>query len=398
MLIGVVGKTNVGKSTLFKASTLAEVEIFNRPFVTIKPNHGCGFVRVKCAESDFDIKCQPKTGYCLQGIRFVPIDLLDVAGLVPGAHKGEGLGTQFLDDLSQADVLIHVIDISGSTNAKGENVPSGDYDPAEDIKFLEQEIDMWFYKLLRKKWEKFARTTQQTKRKIDEAIAQQFSGLKIDIHMVSDVMDKLKLPKKISEWSQTHLKDFASELRKVSKRMIIAANKADIKGSKENLEKLKKEFPGYMIVPCSAESELALREAAKKQLIEYVPGDDDFKIIDKEGLNPKQQKALEFIKSHVLDKYGSTGVQDVLNKAVFDILKHIAVFPVATTKLTDKDGNVLPDCFLVPENINPREFAYKIHTDIGDKFIKAIDMKTKLLIGKEKTLNHGDVVEIVTDR
>lgn len=398
MLIGVVGKTNVGKSTLFKASTLAEVEIFNRPFVTIKPNHGCGFVRVKCAESDFDIKCQPKTGYCLQGIRFVPIDLLDVAGLVPGAHKGEGLGTQFLDDLSQADVLIHVIDISGSTNAKGENVPSGDYDPTEDIKFLEQEIDMWFYKLLRKKWEKFARTTQQTKRKIDEAIAQQFSGLKIDIHMVSDVMDKLKLPKKISEWSQTHLKDFASELRKVSKRMIIAANKADIKGSKENLEKLKKEFPGYMIVPCSAESELALREAAKKQLIEYVPGDDDFKIIDKEGLNPKQQKALEFIKSHVLDKYGSTGVQDVLNKAVFDILKHIAVFPVATTKLTDKDGNVLPDCFLVPENINPREFAYKIHTDIGDKFIKAIDMKTKLLIGKEKTLNHGDVVEIVTDR
>jgi len=398
MLIGVVGKTNVGKSTLFKASTLAEVEIFNRPFVTIKPNHGCGFVKVKCVETEFNTKCQPKTGYCLDSNRFVAIDLLDVAGLVPGAHKGEGLGTQFLDDLSQADVLIHVIDISGSTNEKGENVPVGTYDPAEDIKFLEQEIDMWFFGLLMKNWERFARKTQQEKAKVEEAIVKQFSGLKIDLNMVKSALEKQNFSKNIHEWTVDDLKAFASELRRISKRMIIAANKADMKGAEENLKKLKKEFPDYTIVPCSAESELALREAAKKELIKYIPGEDSFKVINESGLNEQQLKALQFIKENILQKYGTTGVQDVLNKAVFDMLEYIAVFPVATNKLTDKDGNVLPDCLLVPKDITPKGFAYKIHTEIGDKFIKAIDMKTKLPVSKDKTLNYGDVVEIVTSR
>ncbi len=399
MLIGVVGKTNTGKSTFFKAATLAEVEIFNRPFVTIKPNHGCGFVKVECVEKEFNTKCQPKLGYCSECYRFVPIDLLDVAGLVPGAHKGEGLGTQFLDDLRQADAFIHVIDISGATNEKGETVPALSYDPANDIEFLEIEIDMWFFGLLKKNWEKFAKKTQQEKAKVVEAITKQFSGLKVTEDMVKDTTNKLNLnQKQVIEWTDEDLKQFASELRKTSKKMIIAANKIDVKGSDQNLERLKKQFPDYIIVPCSAESELALREATKKELIKYIPGQKEFKIIDESNLNQKQKIALEFIQKNVLDKYGSTGVQEVLNKAVFNLLGHIAVFPVATSKLTDKDGNTLPDCFLVPKNTNPQQFAYRVHTEIGDNFIKAINIKTKLPIAKDAYLNNRDVVEIMTKK
>lgn len=397
MLIGVVGKTNTGKSTFFKAATLAEVEIFNRPFVTIKPNHGCGFVKIDCAEAEFNTKCKPKLGYCMLANRFVPIDLLDVAGLVPGAHKGEGLGTQFLDDLRQADAFIHVIDISGATNERGETVPALSYDPAEDIRFLEVEIDMWFFGLLRKNWEKFARTTQQTKAKIVDAITKQFSGLKVDEAMVKTTLSKLNLMQKpVVDWTDDDLKQFATELRKTSKRMIIAANKIDVKGSEKNLERLRKEFPDYIIIPCSAESELALREAAKKELINYIPGENHFEIIDESKLNNKQKNALEFIQKNILDKFGTTGIQDVLNKVVFELLEYIAVYPVATSKLTDKDGNVLPDCLLVPKTTTPLQFAYKVHTEIGDGFIKAINLKSKLPIAKDAHLNHGDVVEIMT--
>jgi len=154
MLIGIVGKANVGKSTFFKAATLAEVEIANYPFTTIKPNHGTGFVKVDCVDKEFNVKCNPRFGYCLDGKRFVPVDLLDVAGLVPGAHEGKGMGSEFLNDLNQADALIHIIDVSGSTNEKGEKVPILSYDPANDIKFLEKELDMWYLRLIEKGWEK----------------------------------------------------------------------------------------------------------------------------------------------------------------------------------------------------------------------------------------------------
>ena len=127
MIIGVVGKANVGKSTFFKAATLAEVEIGNYPFVTIKANSGVGYVKVKCVDQEFGVQCDPRKGYCKNGIRFVPVELIDVAGLVPGAHEGKGMGNQFLDDIRQADVLIHVIDGSGGTNEKGERYQCGTY-------------------------------------------------------------------------------------------------------------------------------------------------------------------------------------------------------------------------------------------------------------------------------
>jgi hypothetical protein len=398
MLVGLVGKANCGKSTLFKAATLAEVEIANYPFTTIKPNSGVGFVKIDCVDKEFNIKCQPKQGYCLKNKRFVPVQLIDVAGLVPGAHEGKGMGNQFLDDLRQADVLIHIVDISGSTNEKGEPVPAGSYNPANDIKFLEIELDMWYLRLIKKGWEEFSKKTAQEKSEIPKALTKHLSGLGVNEKLIESLLKKLNLSQNITEWDDEILKKIATELRKITKPMIIACNKIDVPGAAENFTKLENEFPDHMLIACSAESELALKEAAKHNLIDYIPGEKDFEIKQEDKLNEKQKQALEFIKNNVLEKYNSTGVQEVLDKAVFELLKYIAVFPVATPKLTDKDNNILPDCFLVPENITALDFAFKIHTDIGNNFIKGVNLKTKQVIGKEHQLKNRDVIEIVTSK
>jgi len=399
MLVGIVGKPSCGKSTFFKAATLAEAEIANYPFTTIKANHGVGYVKVDCADKDFNVKCNPRFGYCIDSIRFVPVDLLDVAGLVPGAHKGQGRGNEFLDDLNQADVLIHVIDISGSVNEKGEPVEPLSYNPSEDIKFLEIELDMWYFRNITKGWEKFARQVQQENREIKQALAKQLSFLRVTEVMIEDVIKSLGLNKeKPSEWTEDNLKQMASELRKITKPMIIAANKVDVPGAADNFTRLQTEFPDYMMIACSAESELALKEAAKHELIKYTPGDNDFELTNETGLSEQQKKGLEFMKDNVLKKFGSTGVQQVLDEAVFNLLKYIAIFPGGVNKLEDKDGNVLPDCFLLPPKSTALDFAYNLHTDLGDKFIRAIDVRTKMVVGKEHLLKNRDVVEIITSK
>lgn len=398
MLVGVVGKANVGKSTLFKALTLAEVEIANYPFTTIEKNEGVGFVKIKCAENEFNIKCKPKFGYCVKGWRFAPIKIIDVAGLVPGAHMGKGRGNQFLDDLREADALIHVVDASGSSNESGEPVEPGSYDPLNDIRFLEEEIDMWFMGILKKNWEKFARQVKQEGKQLVSEIAEQFAGLKINEEIVGKAVKKLDLPvADATAWGDEELKKFAAEIRRESKPMIIAANKIDVNGAEENIKRMTKEFPDKIIVACSAESELALKEATKHKLIDYIPGEGSFEILGHKNLNEKQKAALQFV-SKILDKFGSTGVQKVIDDAVFKLLKYIAVYPVPNAKLEDKDGNKLPDCFLVPEGCTAIDFAFKVHTDIGKNFIKAVDLKTKKVIGKESVLNNNDVVEIVTKK
>jgi len=399
MIIGITGKANTGKSTFFKAMTLAEVEIANYPFVTIKPNHGMGFVRIPCVDKEFGVECKPRFGYCINHNRFVPVEMVDVAGLVPGAHEGKGLGNQFLNDLNQVDALIHVIDVSGSTNEKGEPVEKGSYDPAEDVRFLEVELDHWYHDILKKGWDKLARQIHQEHLQVQKVLAKQLSGLGVDEELMEEALKKTELKDKPTiQWSDDDLFRLAGFLRKKTKPMIIAANKIDVPGAKENYESLVKEFPDKILVPCSAEAELALKEAAKHGMIKYIPGDDNFKIVDKEKLNEKQKQGLEFLKTNVLEKFRTTGVQGVLNKAVFELLDYIAVYPVANSKLTDKDANVLPDCFLVPKKTTALEFAYKVHTDIGDNFVKAINLKTKQPVAKDAPLNNNDVIEIMTSK
>ncbi|MFH1510483.1 MAG: redox-regulated ATPase YchF [Candidatus Woesearchaeota archaeon] len=398
MLVGVVGKANVGKSTFFKAATLAEVLIANYPFATIKPNHGTGYVRVDCADTFFGVRCKPRFGFCLSGKRFVPVEMLDVAGLVPGAHEGKGMGNQFLDDLRQADVLIHVVDVAGTTSEVGEPVEPGTYDPANDIRFLEKELDYWYLGIFKKGWDKFAREIQQTHQQLAKSLAKQLSALGVTEKMVEGLVKEMGLDAtRPTDYSDDTLFQMAHSLRVLTKPMIVACNKIDVAGALDNFARLKKEFPDALMMPCSAESELALREAAKHKLIDYIAGGSDFKIVSA-SLSERQAAALEFIRSNVLSRFGSTGVQQVLDAAVFGLLSQIAVFPVPDSRLADQAGNVLPDCFLVPNNSTALDFAFRIHTDIGSKFIRAVDMKQKMTVGKDHKLKDGDVIEIVAGK
>lgn len=396
MLVGIVGKPSCGKSTFFKSSTLAEVDIANYPFTTIKPNHAVGFVKVKDPASDFNKKSNPRMGYVAGSWRFVPCDLIDVAGLVPGAHAGEGMGVQFLNDLNQADALIHVIDISGSVNARGEAVDVGAYDPLLDVKFLEDELDFWYLEIMKKGWDKFVRAVTSEKGDFALALEKQLSGVRVTEHIAKEALRKLGFNlAQAASWSEEQLHALASELRKASKPMLIAANKIDRPGAYENYLRLKKEFPHYLVIPCSAELELALKEANKHQVIEYIPGEGSFTILKAESeLQEKQKMGLQFIKDF-LEKYHNTGVQQVLNTAVFELLKYKAIYPGGVGKLEDSNGNVIPDCFLLAQNATALDFAYRLHTDFGKNFIKAINVRTKLPIGKDAILSDGDIVEIM---
>lgn len=399
MLIGVVGKPNVGKSTFFKALTLADVLIANYPFATIKPNEGYGHIRVECIEKFFNTKCNPRFGYCEDGQRFVPVKVIDVAGLVPGAHEGKGMGNQFLDDLNQADALIHVIDCAGTTNESGEPVPAGSYDPEKDILFLGEELDYWYLRILKDGWDKIFRRIIQEKQDVTKILGKQMSGLGVNDKMVEACLLDMGLNKDdMRLWTEDDLFRIATSLREKTKPMVIACNKVDMPTGKANYERLKAKYPNLILVPCSAESELALKEANKAGLIKYLPGDNHFEIKDESKLSDRQKNALNFIKANVLDKFGSTGVQTTINAAVFELLKYIAIFPGGIGKLQDSDGRTLPDCFLLKPNSTAIDFAYFLHTDLGDGFIRAIDVKTKRTVGKDYPLHHLDVIEIISSK
>ncbi|MFH1801564.1 MAG: redox-regulated ATPase YchF [archaeon] len=393
MLIGLVGKPSVGKSTFFKAATLAEVEIASYPFTTIRANHGIGYVKVDCIDEEFKTQCNPNHGFCINHKRFVPVEIMDVAGLVPGASEGKGLGNKFLDDLRQADVFIHVADVSGATDAEGK--PTENYNPCNDIEFLEDELNKWYYNIFLKVWKTFSRKAEVENISFSEAVAKQFSGLKVSEEQVKNVLRNLGYSQKPSNWSEKELMNFAEGLRKESKPMIIAANKVDTEKGKENYQILREKFSDLIIVPCSADSELALRQAVKAELIEYIPGEKIFKVIKE--ISEEQKSALNKIKKNVLDVYlEGTGVQAVLNTAVFGLLKYLAVFPASANKLKDSKGNILPDCFLMPPGSTALDFAFFLHTDFGNNFVKAIDARTKKALGKNYELKHRDALEIVT--
>jgi ribosome-binding ATPase len=398
MIVGMVGKPSSGKSTFFKASTLAEVDIASYPFTTIKPNHAVGFVKIACVDKFFNKQCIPRFGYCINHNRFVPIDMMDIAGLVPGAHEGLGMGNQFLEDIRQANVCVHVVDASGSTNEKGEAVAQLSHDPTKDVLFLEEELNYWYLGVIKKGWEKLARTIVQEKTEPYKIIGKQMSAFGVSEMMSKDVLEKMGLKEKApTQWTEEELFALAKRFRELTKPVVIAANKIDVPGTENNIKKLQETFPQFKIIPCSAESEVALRLATKHGLIEYIPGESDFKIL-KEDMPEQQRKALEFIKENILKKYGSTGVQQVLNYAVFELLKYVAIYPGGVGKLEDSEGRPLPDCFLMPPGSTALDFAFKLHTDFGKYFIRAVNVKTRMAMAKDHVLENSDVVEIFSGK
>ena len=390
MDLGVVGKPNVGKSTFFSAATLATVEVASYPFTTIDPNRGVGYVRAECPHKEMGVECTPNNSLCESGVRLIPVELIDVAGLVPGAHEGKGLGNKFLDNLRQASALIHVVDASGSTDAEGNPIGLGEHDPLHDVAFLEEEVVFWIQGILSRGWDRTARTAESTGQKIETAIYQNLTGLGISEKQVIRALHGLSLPDKPRSWTEEHLHQVAAEVRIEAKPLIIAANKMDIAG--EVSPELKS---CGIVVPVCAEYEFALRRASKAGLVEYIPGASSFSVIAGDRLTGVQRSALEKIQDF-LEAHGSTGVQKCLETAVYDLLRLIPVYPVEDeTHLTDKEGRVLPDVHLLPEGSTAIDLAEKVHTDLAKGFIRAVDARTKRVIGHDHVLKAGDIVRIV---
>lgn len=383
--LALAGKPNCGKSTFFRAATMAHAEIANYPFTTIDANFGVAYVRTTCPCKSLNLRC----GHCSDGIRYVPINLIDVAGLVPDAHKGKGLGNQFLDNLRQADAIIHIVDASGATDAEGNPVDTGSHDPREDIVFLKFEMTMWVYGILDKHWAKLHRQAQSKNYSIHRGISEVFTGLGISPEDVQVAERSSNID--LMRAGQDELIRFCEEIVHISKPMLTLGNRIDLAPA-PLIDMLKASGISF----ASAAGELALRNAVSAGLIQYHPGDPTFTLVKEDTLSSAQKAGLMTI-AHVMKKYGGTGVQQAINQAVYDLLGMIVVYPVEDEhKYSDSQGRILPDAFLMKKGSTPRDLAFQVHTEIGKGFLYAIDARTSMRVKDTHELKEGDIIRIVS--
>lgn len=394
--IGLIGKTNAGKTTFFNAATLLSAPVSTYPFTTKKPNLGQAYVKTVCVCKELGVADNPRNSSCMDGARFIPVQLIDLPGLIKGSWMGKGLGTQFLSVASQADALVHVADASGSVGADGKLTRPGMGNPVSDVYDIEEELVRWFAKTIEKTIRKLKKHAKKGV-SFERQLAEDLAGLKITPeHAVKSLEMHGLREKDVGRWTREDLWNFAKSVREISKPTAIIANKMDLGPAESNYQKLAKEFGQAFVIPASSDAELALRRAEQKGYIEYVPGEEAFRVKDREKLTPEQREALTYVEQRVFSKWIRTGVQFALNTCVLKLLGMNAVYPVEDAeKFSDKKGNVLPDVFLVPTNASVVDLAAEIHSELAKTMIYAIDARTKIRLPTDYRLKDRDVVKIV---
>ena len=395
--IGLIGKTNTGKTTFFNSASLSSSEISTYPFTTKKPEKAVAHAITLCVHSEFKVQDQPNNSKCTDGWRFIPIELIDLPGLIKGAWEGKGLGNQFLTIAAQSDALLHVVDVSGSIDAEGKVTEVGTGDPISDIADIEEELILWYQKILEGNRDKVSKLVSSDTDIVD-AITDLYRGIGVDKNNVKDALKATELDEKdFDNFDTQDTKKFATFLRNISKPTLIVANKIDIPGAEKNFDKIRERFPDIITVPASADSELSLRRAEQKGLIKYSPGSESFDILRPEDLNQRQKEALDFIKRGIMGEYMRTGVQFAINIAVFKLLKMNAIYPVADEKkLSDKKGRVLPDLILLKDGATVVDLAREVHSDLVKGLLYAKDLRYGLRLPTSYQLRDRDVISLVS--
>jgi len=397
--IGLIGKTNTGKTTFFNSATLLSAEISNYPFTTKQPATGNAHAITLCVHKEFNLQDQPKNSRCMDGWRFIPVELVDLPGLIKGAWEGKGLGNQFLTIAAQSDALLHIVDASGSIDAAGKIAEPGTGDPVADVADIEEELVMWYLKLLEGNRDKISHSIS-TGTEIVPAITEVFRGIGVREDHVKVALAQNNLTDiPFDDFGPQESKDFCWSLRDISKPTLIVANKVDLPTATENFNRLREEYKDVIVVPASADAELTLRRAESRGVIRYLPGDERFEISDQTKLNDKQKWALNFIRKDILGEYMRTGVQFAINVAVFKLLKMNAVYPVADAqKFSDKHGNVLPDVYLMRAGSTVEDLAREIHSELAKGMLYALDARDGLRLPTNYHLKDRDVLSIVSAR
>ncbi len=398
--VGIIGKTNAGKTTFFNAVTMLNAEISNYPFTTKTPTYGVGYLKTACVCRELGVKDAPKNSTCIDGWRFIPVEVIDLPGLIKGASEGAGLGIQFLSIAAQADVLLHVVDASGSIDSNGKICEPGLGSPLADYYDIEEEMIRWYAKNLVENAEKVSRLIETKSMPVGKALFEILSGIKVTEKNIADALSRTKLGGlDFSEWEDEDFRTFASEIRYLSKPTIIVANKMDMPVSERNFKGLQETFGEAFVVPVSADVELVLRRAEKLGLISYIPGEETFRIKDDSMLSAKQKWALDYVRGRMLDKWLRTGVDLAMSAAIFKLMRMNIVYPVEDAKkYSDSKGNVLPDAYMLPHGATPLDLAKAVHTHLAEGFLYAIDATSGFRLPNDYILRDRDVVSIVTAR